>query len=63
VESIFLQKAERLFLLLVFWQEQVFGTLILLSSSTLVDIHSAAHGVLQNLKVLPAHFSTQVSLC
>ncbi len=47
----------------VFWQEQVFGTLILLSSSTLVDIHSAAHGVLQNLKVLPAHFSTQVSLC
>jgi hypothetical protein len=44
-------------------QEQVFGTLILLSSSTLVDIHSAAHGVLHNLKVLPAHFSIQVSLC
>jgi hypothetical protein len=37
--------------------------LILLSSSTLVDIHSAAHGVLQNLKVLPSYFSTQVSLC
>ncbi len=47
----------------VFWQEQVFGTLILLSSSPLVDIHSAAHGVLHNLKVLPAHLSTQLSLC